>query len=84
MAWWSQSGGDEEWSHRQEHIWDSVTGSNDEAQNDAHLARLFNDTVFEHYNASTSELEHYLWDEYGIDFANEMDWEAWREWYEGG
>jgi hypothetical protein len=84
MSWFDQPGEHTEWGGKENHIWDSVVGSNEDAQNDAQLARMFNETVFENFNSSTSALERYLWDEYEIDFANEMDWEAWREWYEGG
>jgi len=85
MAWWSGPFGHGDWDAKQEHIFDTVTHGNEDAQNDPKLAALFDEGVF-HFGADADKaqtaLSRYLWEEYEIDFEAEMPWEEWREWYD--
>ncbi len=70
-------------------MFDSLAAGNQDAMQDTELAQMVDDALFSGLRGAErdhaqSELERYLWQEYEINFNDEMDWEAWREWYEGG
>jgi hypothetical protein len=83
--------GEADWDNKQIHLFEqTVHGDHfDEATTDGRLITLFDDALFTfpggHMDRESQErLSEYLWEEYQIDFESAMDWEAWREWYEGG
>ena len=63
-------------------------GSEPEVLADMHLRELFDDALFDmdlskqDRDDAYDELVDYLWNEYGIDFEENFDWEGYREWYD--
>ena len=76
----------ENWDDLEFDIYDDLMrGMPLEALNDTHLQDLFDDALFsgqKHLGDDYDALKDYLWDEYGIDFAEDFDWDAYREWYD--
>lgn len=73
------------WNDRELEIFtDSLPAS---AQDDDFVQFLYHEALFDmdispEYRSEIYEmLVDYLADEYGIDFGDAMDWEAYREWY---
>lgn len=78
----------QDWFHDEWELYDDLLGGEPEIMADNHLADLFDTALFD-MNASPDdradaydELIDYLWDEYGIDFEEDFDWEGYREWYD--
>lgn len=49
---------------------------------DQHAQDLFIDAYIEKNDAAYVELVEYMWDQYGIDFEADYQWEDFREWYD--
>lgn len=75
-------------SSRELDIYLSVTEGNPEVFADETLQMLYHEALFDFDISSANRettydlLVDYLWDNYGIDFDEVMDWESYREWYE--
>lgn len=76
----------EDWDDLEFDIYDDLMrGMPIEALNDTELQDLFNEALFSglpHLGDKYDELKLYLWDEYGIDFNEDFDWDSYREWYD--
>lgn len=76
----------EEWDDREFEMFDDLMrGMDIDDLNDTHLQDLYHDALFsghEHLGQEFDDLKDYLWDEYGIDFDEDFDWNAYREWYD--
>lgn len=76
------------WDETENNLFDDLLGGESEIMNDPELQDLFHEALFdmdvdERSRAEAyDELIEYLWDEYGIDFELDFDWEDYREWYD--
>lgn len=78
------------WSHSEAEIWYDAFGQYDQIFDDR-IAQALYDYGFFNFDISPDErqairenLYDYLMDEYGIDFDQVFDWEAWRAAYGEG
>lgn len=79
----------DDWYSTELVLFDQLINGNEDIGSDYRLQDLFDDALFNGFETLTpeersdalDELRDYLWDEYGIDFDQEFDWESWREWY---
>lgn len=77
-----------EWSNVEFNLFDNMAGGNENLYDDQWVQTLYDAALFEHDIASgdrgaiLNSLRDYLWDEYGIDFDNVFDWDAYREAYD--
>lgn len=78
----------EDWEYDERELYKDLIGGEREALEDYELQDLFHDALFD-LEIDRLEREHayqdlldYLYDEYGIDFESEFDWEDYREWYD--
>lgn len=91
MAWMDNGGYDvpANWYGEEASIYNSLVNGDPVIGSDQNLQLLFDVALFDHdirpeerdYVMET--LQDYLWDEYGIDLDDVMDWEAYKEWYDG-
>lgn len=78
------------WDSTERDLFGDLLGGEPELEEDNTLQMLFHEAMFDMDLDAASrayvydELMDYLWDEYGIDFELDFDWEAYREWYESG
>lgn len=76
----------DDWDDREFDMFDDLMrGMPLESLNDTELQDLFHDALFsghEHLGQEFDDLKDYLWDEYGIDFSEDFDWDAYRDWYD--
>lgn len=76
-----------EWYSNEQNMYLDLVGGIDELRDDATLQSLFHEAMFdrelsqEERDTVYEELLDYLYDEYGIDFEDSFDWDAYREWY---
>lgn len=49
---------------------------------DEHAQDLMWEAMVDGNESAYMELVEYMWEQYGIDFEAEWDWEDFREWYE--
>ena len=61
---------------------DPVLGDDHKLQLLYDLALFDSDIRPEERDAVYETLQEYLWEEYGIDFDDEFDWDGYRDWYE--
>ncbi|HET7414753.1 MAG TPA: hypothetical protein VFI97_03555 [Arthrobacter sp.] len=79
----------ERWSESEANIFEHLVGADPDISNDQTLQLLFDVALFQdgftprEREGVRAALEDYLYDEYGIDFEEAMDWAAFREWYDG-
>jgi hypothetical protein len=78
----------EDLSGAEQSLWISSFASNENLYYDATAQALFHEAYFnpggwdkDELSAIRDNLHDYLMDEYGIDFDEVFDWEAWREAY---
>lgn len=75
-------------SSRELEIFVGVTEGQPEVFQDETLQLLYHEALFDFDISSANRettydlLVDYLWDVYGIDFDEVMDWESYREWYD--
>lgn len=75
------------WSTTERDIYSDLVGNEPEIQTDEQLQMMYHMALFDldidpAIRAELhDQLGDYLWDEYGIDFDADFDWEAYREWY---
>lgn len=78
----------EEWEFEERELFKDLIGDEREALEDYELQDLFHDALFdqdidpENRAYAYDDLIDYLFDEYGIDFEAEFDWEDYRDWYD--
>ena len=48
---------------------------------DQHAQDLMVSAIMDKNDSAYAELVDYMWDEYGIDFEEEWDWEDFSDWY---
>lgn len=87
MAWWNEYEIPDDWSQTQEDIYDDLIGGDPIVGADDNLQFLFEEIFDEDLKPWEREavfdaIDEYLWDTYEIDFYQEFDWEAYREWYD--
>lgn len=74
------------WDDREFEMFDDLMrGMPIDNLNDTELQDLYHDALFsghEHLGKEYDDLLDYLWDEYGIDFKEDFDWDSYREWYD--
>jgi hypothetical protein len=78
--------GDESWFNSTEgNLWSDLVDDLPSALDDRLAQALYHEAYYDH-DILTPErigareaLEDFMWDEYGIDFEAEFDWDAWRE-----
>lgn len=78
----------EEWEYEERQLYEDLLGGERESFEDRELQDLFHDALFD-LDIDREEREHayddlvdYLYEEYGIDFEADFDWEGYREWYD--
>lgn len=84
------------WSATEHDLFDSLVGGDAEIGQDQHLQALYDSALFSGHDGEgihgnggrehdflLQELEDYLLSEYGIDFSDTFDWDAYDRWYEG-
>lgn len=78
----------DEWSEVEFQLFDSMASANPDLYNDQWIQTLYDAALFEHDISSSDRaaimesLRDYMWDEYGLDFDDVFDWEAFREAYD--
>lgn len=76
------------WDDTETTVYEQLIGDEPEILEDSRLQMDFHGALFDRdLNAETrsyfyDDLIEYLWQEYGIDFELDFDWEAYRDWYE--
>lgn len=76
------------WDSKEYELFDDVLGGEQEIMEDRELQFLFHEAYFDRdlfgeYRATFQDgLEEYLWEEYGIDFDLDFDWDDYRDWYD--
>jgi len=77
-----------EWSYIEFGLYDQMASGNMELYNDNFAQNLYDAALFDHdisrddRAAIMDTLRDYMWDEYGVDFDDVFDWEAYREAYD--
>jgi hypothetical protein len=78
----------DKFSEREYAMWHDFSGSMTEIYEDRNAQLLFHESLFNfgdwteaQRNAISEMMTDYFMDEYGIDFEEYFDWEAYREWY---
>lgn len=77
----------DDWSELEFRLFDEMAGPNDAMYEDWRVQAMYEaamwnwDISTEDRVAIRNELHDYLWDEYGVDFNEVFDWEAYREAY---
>lgn len=77
-----------EWSYIEFGLYDQMASGNMELYNDNFAQNLYDAALFDHdisrddRAAVMDTLRDYMWDEYGVDFDDVFDWEAYREAYD--
>jgi hypothetical protein len=75
------------WYHDETSMFVDMLGGDPHLVGDDSLQLLFHEALFDmELDPDTRDniyntLVEYMWDEYGIDFDDVFDWEAYREWY---
>lgn len=88
MAYFDERDVPEEWDNGEFELYSDLVGGEPEIGLDAELQDLFDAALFdldlspEERADAYDDLIDYLWDEYGIDFDADFDWEGYREWYD--
>lgn len=78
------------WNDTERSLYENVLGGEPEIESDPQAQFMYHEALFDKELAPEYREQiyyafiDYLWDEYGIDFEADFDWEAFREWYEGG
>lgn len=76
------------WDSTERELYDDLVLGEPEMIHDTHLQNLFDTALFDMgvdpavREAALNDLDIYLFNEYGIDFDDEFDWEGYREWYD--
>lgn len=79
-----------DWSYIEFGLFDNMANGYLPMYEDRQLQALYDAALFNHDIASSDRaaivngLREYMWDEYGIDFDDIFDWEAYRESYDSG
>lgn len=69
-------------------LFDSMAGYHPQLYNDQFVQNLYDAALFDYDLSKTDRaavlegLREYMWDEYGMDFDDVFDWEAYREAYD--
>lgn len=77
-----------EWSYIEFGLYDQMATGNMELYNDNFAQNLYDAALFDHdisrddRAAVMDTLRDYMWEEYGVDFDDVFDWEAYREAYD--
>lgn len=77
-----------EWSYIEFGMFDQMAAGNMALYNDSFAQNLYDGALFNHdvssqdRSAIMNALRDYMWDEYGMDFDDVFDWEAYREAYD--
>lgn len=77
-----------EWSYIEFGLYDQMASGNMELYNDNFAQNLYDAALFDHdisrddRAAVMDTLRDYMWEEYGVDFDDVFDWEAYREAYD--
>jgi len=78
----------ESWSERQADLYDDLVNADPVIAADQELQFLYQEALFDLELSAPDRqiiidmLEDYLMDQYGIDFDDVFDWDAYRSWYE--
>lgn len=76
------------WEPTEAELFNDLLGGEPELFQDPELQDIFHEALFDDDIDARSRAESYddliayLWDEYGIDFEADFDWESYREWYD--
>ena len=69
-------------------MWSNLVEQHPEIKDDTMAKMMFDAGLFDFQDLSgkeredvTKTFEDYLWDEYGIDMKDDLDWEVYRQWY---
>lgn len=87
MAWFDDYSTPAGWSNDESRIWDSSFGDT-AIRGDQMAQALFDAALFDHDMLAPDRaavhvaLRSYFYEHYDIDFNEEMDWHAYKEWYE--
>lgn len=84
MAWDDELPKWLDWSDRTQHAYETAFDAPDEILSDPLVLRMFENAFFEHSRDAEVALINYLFDEYGLEWEDVWDWEAWREAYGEG
>lgn len=85
MAYWNY----DEWESAEQGLFDDLMRDHPGAYNDDDAQWFFHQALFEHHDDREerqtlyNEMLDYFDDEYLMDFEQDFDWEAFREWYDG-
>lgn len=78
--------GGEDWFESTEgRLWEDLVGDLPDALDDRLAQALYHEAYYDHdiltpdRVGAREALEEFMFDEYGIDFLAEFDWDAWRE-----
>lgn len=88
--WWDNQWENlpDEWGRNESRLFEEFVGSDSVMENDRLLQALYDEALFnfdlsnEDRAAIMETMRDYVWDEYGIDFDDVFDWEAYREAYD--
>lgn len=78
----------DDWPDIERELYDDIVHGDPIIGEDRGLQMLFDEAMFDmelppwDRDAVYEAMLDYLWDEYGIDFEMDFDWEAYREWYD--
>ena len=78
----------DDWSYVEFGLFDQMAGGYQPFYEDRQLQALYDSALFNHDVSSDDRaaiiegLRDYMWDEYGVDFDDVFDWEAYREAYD--
>lgn len=76
------------WSELEEQLWHDIIDARPMISGDEKAEMLFHAGYFSdgltpgEYDAVKDALSEYLQEEYGFEWDDYFDWEAWREWYD--
>lgn len=88
--WWDDQWENlpDEWSPTESQLFEQFVNGDDLMENDRLLQALYDEAMF-NFDLPHSDrvliletMRDYVWDEYGIDFDDVFDWEAYREAYD--
>ena len=88
MAWYDKDGPNEYYAEnivdmdQAEQLNDMLFGDNGAYLIDPVAEAFFIEAVFEKNPDAYQALVDYLWDNYGIDFEDTLDWQDFRSWYD--